>query len=73
MLVNLSRKNIYIQRMWKNVDIQQCALFSLTMSGPTSIMTSGTYTWTANPGVGPSGYTYRWWYQNQGSSTWNAL
>jgi hypothetical protein len=66
-------KDVYIQRMWKNLDLQQCAFFSLTMSGPTSIMTSGNYTWTAHPGVSPSGYTYRWWYQNQGSSTWNPL
>ncbi len=66
-------KYVYIQRMWKNVDFQQCAFFSLTMTGPTSITTSGSYTWTADPGVNASGYHYRWWYQNQGSSTWNVL
>jgi hypothetical protein len=70
---NPAGKDVYVQRLWKNVDLQQCAFFSLTMSGPTSITTNGTYSWTANPAGSPSGYTYRWWYQNQGSSTWNAL
>jgi len=73
LLGSLAGKDFYTQRMWENVDPQQCAFFSLTMTGPTSITTSGTYTWTTNAAPSPSGYTYRWWYQNQGSSTWTLL
>jgi hypothetical protein len=66
-------KDVYIQRMWKNVDIQQCAFFSLTTSGPTNPQTAGTYVWTANPGGSPLDYTYKWYSRDQGGSIWNAL
>jgi len=66
-------KDVYIQRMWKNVDIEQCAFFSLTMTGPTNPPTAGTYIWTANPAGNPSDYTYKWYYRDQGASNWNAL
>jgi hypothetical protein len=62
-------KDVYIQRMWKNVDIQQCAFFSLTMSGPANPPTAGTYVWTANPAGNPADYTYQWYSRDQGGST----
>ena len=44
-----------------------------SMNGPTSIMSSGTYTWTASPSGGDGAYTYQWAYRNYGSSTWVGL
>lgn len=34
---------------------------TVTISGPTSISTSGDYQWTANPSDGVGGYTYTWY------------
>jgi len=45
----------------------------VTVSGPSSITTAGTYTWTANPSYGTPPYTYQWQYRNVGSQTWNSL
>ncbi|HEU0014185.1 MAG TPA: S8 family serine peptidase [Longimicrobium sp.] len=41
-----------------------------TISGPASITTAGTYTWTASACGGNGTYTYQWQYRTQGSATW---
>lgn len=40
------------------------------ITGPTSISTSGSYTWQANAACGNGTYTYQWQYRTQGSTTW---
>ncbi|HEX6912638.1 MAG TPA: S8 family serine peptidase [Longimicrobium sp.] len=44
-----------------------------TVSGPTSITTAGTYTWTASATGGDGSYTYTWRYRVQGTSTWSTV
>lgn len=39
---------------------------SVSISGPTYISTTGSYTWTANPVNGDGTYTYNWEYSNDG-------
>lgn len=44
------------------------------IDGPTSITSTGTYTWTAVPsGSSSGGYTYQWAYKDYGSSSWISL
>jgi hypothetical protein len=71
--VQLGDRNFYIQRNWENGQPQQCALFSLSINGPTYATAAGNYTWTANPSGSPTAYDYQWQSQDQGSSTWNTL
>ena len=45
----------------------------VSVSGPTSIGTAGTYTWTANATDGTGTYTYQWQYSNDGGYSWTQL
>ena len=44
-----------------------------TISGPSTITSTGTYAWAANPTGGSGTYSYAWHYQNYGVAAWNYL
>lgn len=44
---------------------------SVSISGPNSLDSGEMGMWTAHPANGSGGYSYQWYYQNVGSSTWN--
>lgn len=43
----------------------------VSISGPHSLDSGEKGTWYANPVYGSGSYSYQWYYQNVGSSTWN--
>lgn len=43
---------------------------SAYITGPTSVVADGTYTWYANPSGGNGVYTYQWQYQVAGGFGW---
>lgn len=43
---------------------------SAYITGPTSVVADGNYTWYANPSGGNGVYTYQWQYQVAGSFGW---
>lgn len=51
-------------------EIAVYAPFTVSISGPTFRESGEQGTWTANPQNGSGSYTYQWYYQNPGSTSW---
>ena len=54
---SLSNQKTVVQSVAVNITVPP---LSVTISGPNTISTKGTYTWTATPSGGVGGYSYAW-------------
>ena len=56
-VASLSTQKTIVQSVAVNITVPP---LSVTISGPNTISTKGTYTWTATPSGGVGGYSYAW-------------